>query len=658
LAPRSRAGAIAAGAAARSAALTSRGGQPFGSSVSPLLASYQQWSMGQTAYAALPRDPSAFVTGAFAPLTPLPPTPIDAPRPGFERPEPRRWQYPQAWNLPIGQPGTEGLKLCDFATLRLYSDLYSVARACIQLRKDEITGIEWDIVPTKEAGKSLHGDKKGMRDFAERRAELMKFFRHPDSNYQDFGSWMSAVLEDIFVVDALSVYLMPSRLPGKGVLGSDLTEMQLLDGTIVRPLIDLRGAKPRPPNPAYQVYAYGVPRVDLMTLLMGDDQKDMDAPLKQYRGDQLMYMPRWPRSWTVYGQSPLERVIIPAMAHLRKQQYQLEFFTEGTIPGMFISPGDPSFTPNQIRELQENLNVIAGDQAWKHKLLVLPPGSKVSPQKPPALAGEDDTTLMTEVCMGYSVMPTELGIIPQIGPTVSTASIRMFSQQTQNIHQRKATLPDLKWLASIFNHVIQNVLKQDDMAWRWEGIEEEQDAASLTADLINRLEHGGLSIDELRQETGHDPWDLDLTREPVWATSSGLVPLAAMPGTAQGQAAGQQAAAGDAALAGIVPGGGGNPQRPMNTVRPPQPAQEAPGHAMSSGARRKPAASPAAKAAELAALRRHVNKGRDPQTWENRYISDKTLNTVISASHEGYAGHAVEYLRRLENRERELAGAR
>jgi hypothetical protein len=653
-----RASAIAAGAASRAARNSAQlGAQPFGSNPSPLLASYQQWSMGQSSYTALPRDPSLFVNGAFAPLTPLVPTPINQPPEGRDRPEPRRWQYPVAWNLPIGQPGTEGLKLVDFSTLRLYSDLYSIARACIQLRKDEITGLDWDIVPTRVAGKLMQDNKRAMRDFGERKEKIVRFFRKPDSNFHDYGSWLSALLEDIFVIDALSLYLAPPRLRGRGVLGSELSELQLLDGSTIRPLIDLRGGKPKPPNPAYQSYQYGVPRVDLMTLINGEDEAE--GPVQEYRGDQLYYLPRWPRAWTVYGQSPLERVIIPVMAHLRKQQYQLEFFTEGTIPGMFVSPGDPAMTPNQIRELQENLNVIAGDQAWKHKLLVLPPGSKVSPQKPPALAGEDDTVLMTEVCMGYSVMPTELGIIPQLGPTVSTAAIRMFSQASQGIHQRKATIPDLKWLASIFNKVIQEVLGQDDMEWFWEGIEEETDQQTLNQNLIAQLEHGGLTIDEFRQENGRDPLDLPLTREPVWATSSGLVPLAAMTGNAASPQAQAQASA---ALAGIVPGGGGNPARPLNSVLPQQPAQAAPGRAIAEGAGgvqgRRAAAKmferPAAAAAEMAALRRHLNKGRDPATWESRHLPEQMMNTIVAASRNGLHAEAREYLGLWEDRARKV----
>ena len=55
------------------------------------------------------------------------------------------------------------------------------------------------------------------------------------------------LLEDVFVVDALSLYIHPSRVPGKGLLGSDLAALEVLDGTTIRPLLDVRGGTPRPP---------------------------------------------------------------------------------------------------------------------------------------------------------------------------------------------------------------------------------------------------------------------------------------------------------------------------------------------------------------------------------------------------------------------------
>ena len=48
----------------------------------------------------LPRPPSVFSDGAFAPAPPIIPTPVDQPPPGGSYPGPRWWQYRQAWNLP------------------------------------------------------------------------------------------------------------------------------------------------------------------------------------------------------------------------------------------------------------------------------------------------------------------------------------------------------------------------------------------------------------------------------------------------------------------------------------------------------------------------------------------------------------------------------
>ena len=319
-------------------------GSPGSGGVSPLLAQYQQWTIGQggSPYDPLPRDAAQFLLGQFGPLSPIQPMPIDEPGPGGSRPDPRRFQYPVGWNMPHSAPGSEGLKLTDFPTLRTYADLYSVARTCIQVRKNEIRGLEWDIHPTKEAEKKMRGDHKAHKEFSERRDKAIKFFKRPDPDYVDFSSWIDAMLEDVFVVDALSLFLHPTRMAGKGLFGSSLAALELIDGTTIRPLLNLQGGKPLPPSPAYQQYLQGIPRVDLMTLLSGDDVKEMDAPVKEYRGDQLMYLPYTSRSWTPYGFPPIERSVVPVLTGLRKQQYQLDYFDEGTLPGAYVSPGEQS----------------------------------------------------------------------------------------------------------------------------------------------------------------------------------------------------------------------------------------------------------------------------------------------------------------------------
>jgi SPP1 gp7 family putative phage head morphogenesis protein len=598
----------------------------------------------------------------FGPLAPIQPMPVDTPRPGEDRPEPRRFQYQISQNMPMGMPGTEGPgKLASFDTLRTIADYYSVARACIELRKAELRGIRWEIASTKNAAKAMRGDHAAMKDFAERQAKVTKFFRRPDPQYRDFSSWMDAAAEEIFVTDALCLFPHPSRVKQKGVLGSNLASLDLIDGSLIKPLVDIRGSTPQPPNPGFQQFLYGVPRVDLMTMVLGDDLPDAEGLAAEYRADQIMYLPSHPRTWTVYGFTAVERAIIPIMTGIAKQKYSLNYFSEGTIPGLFVSPGDANMTPSQIRELQDALNAIAGDQAWKHKIIVLPGGSKVDPQKPAALADAFDQIVMLQVCMSFDVMPMELGILPTVSATTTPSTVTMMNKAVQAIHQRKSTVPLLEWLKSaIFDIIVQDVLHQEDMEWRWEGLEENEDEEALTGLLVEQVGAGLASIDEARMELGREPWGLPMTQDPGWATQyGGFQPLTALdPTTAGGQMPGQgqkpsrptemPSPSGPGARTGEMPGElppTGMTTRPRNAMGHGQradhasrvgtaralPAGQTPAHSGAAAAHantRRDGSTRKAAERELGLLRSHLRKGAELGGWERRALSGTILAMI------------------------------
>ena len=115
----------------------------------------------------------------------------------------------------------------------------------------------------------------------------------------------------------------------------------------------------------------------MLSVIIGDDIEDMGrASEQEYRSDQLLFAPYVRRRWTPYGFSPVERALVPVQMGLSRQQFQLDLFTEGTIPGMFVIPGEQFSTPQQTRTLQDLLNNLASDVAWKHRIIVLPSGSK------------------------------------------------------------------------------------------------------------------------------------------------------------------------------------------------------------------------------------------------------------------------------------------
>lgn len=170
-----------------------------------------------------------------------------------------------------------------------------------------------------------------MDDFGKRRAEALRFFRQPDPGFDDWGAFISALLEQVLVYDAMSLLLKPKRGRGlrKGILGSDLDCIELIDGSTVRPLLSVSGGRPRPPAPSFQQYLKGVPRSDLQQ--MWNDWDIEQAGLKGYEGpvftvDQLMYRPIVPRVNSPYGFSAVEIALVVIMTGLRKQAYQLEYY--------------------------------------------------------------------------------------------------------------------------------------------------------------------------------------------------------------------------------------------------------------------------------------------------------------------------------------------
>jgi 8-oxo-dGTP pyrophosphatase MutT (NUDIX family) len=621
----------------------------------------------------LERPTRTFTDGAFGPFSPIFPVPVDAPEVEDGQPDPRLWEYPVGWNLPVGQPGTEGLKLVDFGTLKTIADTYSVARSCIDRRKYEIIGLDWDIVPTHEASKAYQGDRSAMRDFGERVAKAKRFFRQPDPDYFTFSDFLSAVLEEVFVYDALAIVMRPKwgKGMGKGVLGSDLDCLELISGPTIRPLVGMHGEVPRPPAPAYQQYLYGVPRSDYMTMIT---QRDIDegglsgSEVQSFRSDQLLYLRTTPRRGTPYGFSLTEKAIIPILTGLQKQAFQYDYFREGTVPAVYISPGESTITPNQIRELQDALNAVAGDPAWHHKIIVLPPGSKTMPQRDAQLADQFDEIVMAEVAMVYDVDPMSLGIIPKVSTVASPFAAKEMAQASRTVHDRTSTKPLLKFLADIFNNVLHRVLGQDDMKFTFEGLAETQNESAVSDLIVKQVQYGLRSVDEGRAELELPPWNLPETSGPVVFTQMGPVPFemapqllqqqqAGAPGSGSGgnsTGSGKRTRATSTTGRGDQYGGPGVPRhgKPISSpasnrlrsgetsdLRRPggnTPAHDSAEGEMSAGSSRpgggavgnKSASIEAPVRSELEALGRHLRKGRDIATWEPRWITTAALEGI------------------------------
>ena len=136
------------------------------------------------------------------------------------------------------------------------------------------------------------------------------------------------VLEDLFVLDALALYV-------RRTVGGTLYAIEPIDGATIKRVLDDHGRTPMPPATAYQQVLKGMPAVD-------------------YTRDELIYLPRNPRTHKIYGYSPVEQIVMTVNIALRRALHQLQFYTDGQHPGIAhrgsgnVEPGPDSAVPGVL----------------------------------------------------------------------------------------------------------------------------------------------------------------------------------------------------------------------------------------------------------------------------------------------------------------------
>jgi hypothetical protein len=175
---------------------------------------------------ALNRDPLDNVS--FGPGEPLFPAPIDPTLPSG-RPAPRRWEYPVSWNLQ-----TTRTRATPWSVLRDAADQVSIMRACIEVNKAAMTGLEWSFGVNSARARHLArqrgtSDQAMTSELQDKHADdierLHDWWTKPDRiNNWTFSEWLGALLEDQQVLDAVAVY------PHMQMNG-DLHSLELLDAS-------------------------------------------------------------------------------------------------------------------------------------------------------------------------------------------------------------------------------------------------------------------------------------------------------------------------------------------------------------------------------------------------------------------------------------------
>lgn len=471
--------------------------------------------------AALTRDP--YAENTFGPGIPLYPAPLDQPL-ASGRPAPRRWEYPNAWNLQ-----TTTTRSVPWSVLRDTADQVSIMRACIEVNKAALTGLEWtfgiDSARAKHIAKrdgvSRQTVASDLQDkYSDQIDKLHQWWAKPDKiNGWNFAEWLGALMEDQLVLDAVALY---PHLQMNG----DLHSLELLDSTTIKPLLDYRGATPQPPLAAYQQILWGFPRGDYAASPIEEvDAHFISAVYGRVEGihantDTLIYKVRNRRSRGPYGFSNVEQALVDVDLWLKRFDWLRSEYTAGVAPEMLVSV-DTSMTPEQLREYESVFNdELTGQNAERHRARFLPAGFAATyPQSHDSKFSSDfDLHLIRLICAAFDVMPTSLGFVPNSNSGMAGSSVQEGEQETQ---LTRGTKPTASWLTDMINEVSTHYLGMPpEVTFQFHGLDDEdeqREATLLTGYISSALQ----TLNEGRDQLNLPRYTFPEADEPFLATPTG-----------------------------------------------------------------------------------------------------------------------------------------
>lgn len=399
--------------------------------------------------------------GSFAPSNPLEPQ-----HQGFD---PWQYQYQVGSNLVITPRMEKEGTLLPFNVLRDVAANHDITALCIKMMIDQVCGDEWDIVVA---------DKNDREHYEDDIREVKKFFSRPDKVHL-FNDWLKPILYDTLSIDAATIFKRRTR-------GGKLYSLEYVDGATVKPLIDCYGRVPLPPYAAYQQIIYGIP--------YGSSDKPVTKELG-FTIDEISYRPRYPRSFSRYGTSPIEHILMKINIALRRDSTNLSYYTDGTTPdGGIFTFDKEDMTPDQIQQFATLYNdIMAGRLKERMKLKFLPKG-KYTATKEHKFDIEYDEWIARVVAIAFGVNPQQF--------------IMMMNRSTGQLQDEQQTelglAPLENFLNEWFTDIIQNDLGYPHLKFAYVGEKREDAAMSIKRD-VEFVQSGILTIDEVRSQRGMPP---------------------------------------------------------------------------------------------------------------------------------------------------------
>jgi SPP1 gp7 family putative phage head morphogenesis protein len=395
--------------------------------------------------------------GLFGPGVPMRPV-----RPADE--QPRVFDFPPGVNLYL-MPRA-GYGLLAFDQLRNFANLCDEVRIVIESIKREIRALEWDFQPKNPDDKTDYGKEKD---------QLRAFWEKPDGN-RDFDSWLNAVLEDMLVIDAVSLW---QDVGDAGAVRS----IDQIDGALIRPLLDARGKTPAPPLPAYVQTVKG-------------------QPWQWFTRDRFTYKPFNTNSQTPYGKSPTEFMVIRINQALRRKLSEASYWDETNVPeAMAGLPAD--WKPDDISKFQDYFDaLLVGDLARLRRIKFMPSNGANLPIhefRRPVETTALDEWMLKMACWAFGFNPAELGLTNGNG-----LGGKGFMEGQENAQYRLGFGPMVQYLQGLFAPIVAMQTKAP-LVLKAINVGPQEDRVAEQQMLEAQLRNGVIDINVWRAKAGQAP---------------------------------------------------------------------------------------------------------------------------------------------------------
>jgi len=396
-----------------------------------------------------------------------------------------------------------------YDTLRRAANSVHVVRICINVLKEKITKTKWVI-------KSKDPLKQANEEEVKRVTALLD---EPNQNSETFRSLMDKILEDLLVLDAVSIE--KTRFPD-----GELAELYFVDSATIRPVFDEYGNQ------------------DVEIPLKTKNEGDTFLPVSyvqvldnsQYGGPESgEIIAAWPKKDFIhfhmhpqgsmegygYGLSPLEGVLSVVANLLNADNYNSTYFEEGSFPPMIlqlvgqVNQRDlEAYREYLIQELTGNFHrpaIMAGTH--EAKVLDLKADSN------------RDMQFMEYTIFLAKLMCAAMGLSPQdIGLTDSVGS-KNVAEEMSDLSDKKGYSSILDLVKSIINsQIIWHDFGFNDIEFDWVA-EDSLDPSKAELMYDQGLKNGTYTINEVREKKGMTPFGDWADKPMLLSASEGYVPL-------------------------------------------------------------------------------------------------------------------------------------